>query len=374
MGHLDACLTVPPRSDGVSIAPFGNGGVAFDAVSETAHVLGPVEYAILASAADGSVCWPASADHEPGHGLSTEAITERLAAGVEALAERHLIGRSGVPIEMLQWPGSDRLPDARDRIGSTHEVIDRRVAFRGPNQDLIAELDHLYGGGTDARPDTFIDVLDQPGSDEVEVLAAQTWRFPDGRAATAQIVDIVNEYAARSDSVAVLHAGLVRRPDGTTMMLPGHADAGKSTLVGALVLAGCDYLGDESCGLSESLDVVPYPKPLSLSTASRAALGLPDTPAPHIPISELTDVVPTPDPSPRRLDRLIFPEFSPGGNGELEPIESAETLQRLMTNTLNLARSGDDGLTTLAKAAESVPAWKVVHSDARELAEKLLYL
>ena len=43
-----------------------------------------------------------------------------------------------------------------------------------------------------------------------------------------------------------------------------------------------------------------------------------------------------------------------------------------MSNTLNLLRSGEDGLQTLCDVAGTVPVTAVVHRDAVALAERLV--
>ena len=80
------------------------------------------------------------------------------------------------------------------------------------------------------------------------------------------------------------------------LLLPGHMNAGKSTLTAALIQAGCDYLGDESIGIRHNtLAAVAYPKPLSLDATSREFLGL-----------HHTDF-----PTPRRPNSVPMSPFSP---------------------------------------------------------------
>ena len=80
--------------------------------------------------------------------------------------------------------------------------------------------------------------------------------------------------ASRPDQL-VLHAGAVSL-GGFGLLLPGPSGAGKSTLTAALVSGGFAYLSDEAAAIDPaSLEIEPYPKPLSLHGGSLALLGRP---------------------------------------------------------------------------------------------------
>ena len=58
----------------------------------------------------------------------------------------------------------------------------------------------------------------------------------------------MNEFERFTAQVPVLHAGGVRTPDGSVLLMTGAINAGKSTMTATLVRAGRNYLGDESIG------------------------------------------------------------------------------------------------------------------------------
>lgn len=204
--------------------------------------------------------------------------------------------------------------------------------------------------------------------------AESEWRFPTRERFFAQLVDIVNEYAARTDAMAVLHAGGVKTPRGKVWILPGQIDAGKSTLVGGLIQAGCAYLGDESIGIRGStLDAVPYVKPLSLDASSREALGIDGVEHPHVGPELIGAAVELARGDQGPIDRIIFPVYVPGEPGSAEDLDPMDTLRALLANTLNLGRAGSSGLQTLCDLARSAPAVRIHHRDSPGLARILVH-
>ena len=85
-----------------------------------------------------------------------------------------------------------------------------------------------------------------------------------GWAMVDSVVHDLNRRVVDSSPHLLLHAGGVAG-DGAAAALPGHMEAGKTTLTAGLVRAGLTYLTDEALALDrESLLVHPYPKPLSI--------------------------------------------------------------------------------------------------------------
>jgi hypothetical protein len=66
-----------------------------------------------------------------------------------------------------------------------------------------------------------------------------------------------------------IEAGAVAR-NGRAILLAGKALSGKTTLVAALVSAGCTYYSDQYAVLDEQGRVVPYARPLSLPADARS--------------------------------------------------------------------------------------------------------
>jgi hypothetical protein len=73
----------------------------------------------------------------------------------------------------------------------------------------------------------------------------------------------------RAPEHTFIEAGAVAR-NGRAIILPGKPLCGKTTLVAALVSAGCTYYSDQYAVLDEQGRVVPYARPLSLPADARS--------------------------------------------------------------------------------------------------------
>ncbi len=262
------------RSHGVLLAPFRDGVLAYDIASETAHHLGPVAGWLISI--DGPV--PVGTLVEEAvieTGGEPAAVEDTVRATIQALRDRDLLDRVA-PVELPVPMGSSPLPDGNRHRGLVHAVMDAGIEFRGSDPGLLDEIDRYLGLALDDRAPTHTFDVDPGTNGEIILHTADEWRFPRRANFFAQVIDVLNEYAARSHASLVLHAGGVRTPDGRIVVISGPIDAGKTTLIGALIQAGCDYLGDESIGIrSGSLHAIPYPKRMTMDGSTRAFLGLP---------------------------------------------------------------------------------------------------
>lgn len=367
-------------SAGVLLAPFGSGALAHDALTGTAHVLDPVAAWVVARA-DDAVAFGVLVDEATQVAAGTRADVEAgLAAGVAELRRLGLLDRADGYQAPTPMRGSDRRAGDAS-LGGVHAVLDHGIAFRGPDTDLLAEIDRFLGTVLDDREATLVfDV--EPVGDEVLLTTADEWRFPSRAGFWAQLPGVVNEYAARSHGHPVLHAGAVRTPDGRLLLVPGRVDAGKSTVVAALVRAGCEYLGDESIGIRPgTLEAVAYAKPFTLDATSRELLSLPPSDAPHLAVEELRADVVRLVGDVGTVDHIVLPEYV--GPRPTDPeatlaepvvtrLDPVGAVRALLANTLNLARSGQVGLETLCALAESVPVTRVAHTDSLAVADAIV--
>lgn len=187
--------------------------------------------------------------------------------------------------------------------------------------------------------------------------------------------------AAPSPDVLV-HAAVASRA-GLAVVLPGRSGAGKTTLVAALALAGWSYLSDEVAALDLAGSVVrPYPRPLALEPGSWAIV--PDAVArwpddvPRL-LTDLKLALPAAlgqagPPAPACPCAIVFPEVVAGSPTRLEPLGRAETLERLVSHTFNLAALGPPGFDALASHVRGTRCHRLVIDGVREAPDLLARL
>lgn len=326
----------------------------------------------MAVASDGATVEAAAQElHRSLAGVSSSQAKLTVDRAVAQLRADGLIGRAAEIDPPQDWPGSSFPADRRS--GIAHPILDRSFVFRSADAGLLRTLEDLFeASDPESAPSIALDV-DRLSGGEILLQAANTWRFPSEDAFIHEVVEVVNEYAARSCSMPVLHAAAVRTPDGRILVLPGRVDAGKSTLAAALVRAGADYLGDESIGVGHlDLEAFAYPKPISLDSNGWRVVGLGGCPTAHVSPREIRSDVALLSGAVGRVSEIVLPEHNPTDAPSRTRLTPREALRAVLSNTLNLARSGEAGLATLCRLAEEVPITRIVHHDAVDLASELM--
>ncbi len=377
--HLLPDQVIQPSS-GLLIAAFHDGFVAYDTINEIAHILGPMGFIAAIDRPTSSEALISMA--LPIAGADASAA---VAAAIDELRATHLVDRV-MPITPHEpWAGSSRNPDDSTgwAHGMTHQIIDTAITFRSNDPALLARIDRYFRpaatsachdeGDRGIRRTASIDV-EHLGDGGVRVDARDRWDFDSAEGLFRQILSITNEYASYATSYATVHAGAARTPDGQLVVLPGQIDAGKSTLIAALVRAGCAYGGDESIGLlPDTLSVTTYLKPIPLSAESRRAIGLPAQSSGTTSVAELREDTTLVEGALQAPSSIVLPRYDSGASGvRLERLGTLEALRELLANTHNLGRAGSIALAAVAKAAESIPVTRIVYDDATAAAAHLL--
>lgn len=359
------------RSPGVLLAPFLDGAVAYDMVAEQAHVLNATA-AWLLEFGDGLTVGELVDDVATVAGDRGEDVGQGVVAGIDHLRSLGLVDRS-TPTPSpppLVHGATDSNPTLL--TGGVHPVVDRRIAFRSTDADLLARIDAFLGPTVEDLPADLHFEVGREGSAMV-LRTADTWRFPSEDSFWFQLPGVVNEYAARSDGSVVLHAGAVLTPDQEPILIVGESNSGKSTLVAALLQAGCAYFGDEAIGIRDDLGLLGYPKPLTIDGASRELIGLDASDEAHATPSEIADGALALVRSTGPIDRIVFATHAAHEPTHLRHLHPTETLRRLLESTLNLGRAGAAGLRAIAAMAEAVPAVSIVHGNAIAVARSLVH-
>ncbi len=175
----------------------------------------------------------------------------------------------------------------------------------------------------------------------------------------------------------VLHAGAVSL-GGSGLLLPGPSGAGKSTLTAALVSGGFAYLSDEAAAIdAASLEIEPYPKPLSLHRVPLGLLGhrvrLGDG-ASHkqaVPSSVLRAGAVS-RPVPARL--LVFPAYRAGATSTLTPMSRAEAVVEVASSSFNFIEHGGAWMPLLHRLVAECWCGRLTIGDLDEATELLTQL
>lgn len=237
-------------------APLGDGAIVFDALTETAHRIDGLAAHVLDAVVRTGAVSRSDLVAAIVDGIGVEATRNDVAgaasvdigvvrSGVDesllALTELGLLGRTTTPDE----PTGTLTPVITEPrqtwvTGRTHEYLDHRLAFCGPDPDLIAEIDADLGGPVqpvDASPTVHFGAVPKPDG-RIDYFDTSHWDFSDRNQLRWQLPGALNTFMARSERLVVLHAGAVRTPDGAVVAVTGPIDAGKSTLIAALIVAG----------------------------------------------------------------------------------------------------------------------------------------
>lgn len=362
----------PKRSTGVLLSPMADRVIAYDPFRETVHQLN-ASAGMLLEACDGeSKVEDAVRALAEGVEADLDTVAADVSAGLVMLKELGLVGRNEPFAPPVMVVGSTKRPAGESFLGTVHPVLDHNIAFRGTDRRLLNELDEFLGTGVGTgEPTMYFDVHENDDG-QLVLISDYEWRFPDLAACLRQLTSVVNEYAVWTHSCAALHSGAVRSPKGEVVLLSAPSGNGKSTLTGAFVAAGWDYLGDEAIGLRpDSLIAVGYPKRLAVGPDSRSVLNLPDSQSSDLdPIEIRPDVVrlhgevgPT--------SRVVIPSFEQGAQVKIERLVPHEAVADLLANTLNLDRAGQVALDTVCDLAASVPVDRLVHGDAHQAVARI---
>jgi hypothetical protein len=194
----------------------------------------------------------------------------------------------------------------------------------------------------------------------------------------------VNSEAIRRTNLVPLVHSAAASWKGIGVLLPAPADSGKTTLVAGLVRAGFSYLTDEAAPIDPVRSwVIPYPKPLSMESASiKAIRGLAVNLPPEYRLGTTIQYQVRPSDLRRRsigracpVALVVAPKYESRHVTRLDPISRAEALTLLAQNSLNLARFGSrDGLATLARAVQRAKCYRLQMADLNEAVRLILEL
>lgn len=193
--------------------------------------------------------------------------------------------------------------------------------------------------------------------------------------AVSHTLTALNLSAVAATPQLAMHAAVVVRAGGA-LVVPGASGHGKTTLTGALVGHGWDYVSDEAlCLRWDDARIVPYPRPLALSPWASDLLGAEGVPA-------LDEVIVRPEAlggravTDRQLDgvrvrHVVTLRRQPGAAPELTPLHRADALAALLARGFTHHRSPAAALALVHGLVATAECWELTLSDPRDAAALL---
>jgi hypothetical protein len=248
------------------------------------------------------------------------------------------------------------------------EAFDRLLHDFSSDGDGARRVYELRSQGHD-DPSGF--VLDRDGR------RLRTARWPDG------LVDIVLweifQDALRDElgSVAI-HAGALSY-HGRGIVFPAPMNEGKTTLVGALVCEGFDYLSDEAALIGTGGRLLPFRKPLTFEPGSYDLLpklreltqGGPGLRRRHVVADDLRAGSAG---APCEIAWVVPFSRRAGARTTLEPLTRGDALAALAKNSFNLHRLGARGIDTLGSVIRGATALHLQVGELQDAVQAILGL
>ena len=164
---------------------------------------------------------------------------------------------------------------------------------------------------------------------------------------------------AATDHIFV-HAGAVEH-EGRAMVLPGATQAGKTTLVAALVRAGAIYLSDEFAPIDTAGLVHPYARPLSIRHDGTTQV---DHDVASLGGSAAVEPVP--------LGMVVLTSFRPGAEWRPERLSPGDGVLALLANAIQARMQTEQALAAFRRSVNDAILLRGDRGEADAVAPLLL--
>jgi hypothetical protein len=165
--------------------------------------------------------------------------------------------------------------------------------------------------------------------------------------------------AQRAPDRIFVHAGAVEWR-GRALLVPGRSFSGKSTLVAALVRAGCGYLSDEYAILDSRGSCHPHPRRLSLRVSGRVEKWSAEE------LGGRTRCEPLP------VGCVVVTRYRDGALWRPAPLSPGEVVMALLENTVVARTRPREALAVLQASTAAAEALGGIRGDAADLVSALL--
>jgi hypothetical protein len=168
-------------------------------------------------------------------------------------------------------------------------------------------------------------------------------------------------FATNAREVVFVHAGVVGLR-GQALLLPAASQAGKSTLVLALLRAGATYYSDDCAVLDEAGRVLPFARPIGIRRRPDAA------PSPH-PVSEFgapigTEAIP--------VGAVALTRYAPGARWSPRLLAPSRAWPALLAHTMTARDSPAQALRSIERVLAGAEVTRSTRGEAPITAERLL--
>lgn len=264
-----------------------------------------------------------------------------------------------------------------------YEVLGTRFSVRSDDEGAAIELDRLLAPfrSDDLRPvrakNLFVLASRRPGDDRRHAFrdCRRIARAEEWDTVFDPLLGELNRRAVEEMEYFGVHAGVVSSGN-RTIAFPAGSGAGKSTLVAACLQAGLGYVSDEAlCVDYTTSSVIAYPKPLSLSTWSIAALNVAlreadkDSKRPISAESLGGEIVSNPPP----LSDLVLFERSPGPS-RLKSLPPSRVVASLLAYSFNHYKRPSESFTLATDLArDGCRGWQLTYQEPIAAAEALAF-
>jgi hypothetical protein len=177
-------------------------------------------------------------------------------------------------------------------------------------------------------------------------------------------VALVNQSAVAQLTEFAVHASVVAFDD-RVVAFPALSGRGKTTLAAASLLAGADYISDEALVLDKEGFVIPYPKPMALSSWSCQVLGLPGAEGETLVRPEELSAKTRRDSFP--LTDVILAVYGHQPT-TLESLPRSQAMTALISLSFNHYKDPEQAFRIASKVAGRANVWRLHYHDPLEAA------
>jgi len=261
------------------------------------------------------------------------------------------------------------MPDEAWRSERIYEILRMPIRLASADERLGPILDRICEDFEHTTNPPIATVSIRSEGDGYTVWAGESKKSDvlDFDQSVMKLMSTLHREAMRLCDLWSVHAGVVSR-GGRVVAFPGKSGVGKSTLTGACVAAGWDYVSDEALSFDpDTMEVVLYPKPIWMDGKATRKVGLDDGGLAITPDHYKYPVTPRDlggriADGPIHLAHLILIERSTEGP-RIEPLRRAELVTLLLRNTFKKADDSERKFTDAVAVASHVEGHRLIFDE-----------